>query len=90
MKFKMISAKLVGSNVVNFRLEDGTLMKIHVEIGRMGVAVDAKAPDGSPIYNFNLNPRIEFVPKDRTYLAPAPNMPITKTAVASKKPDYTS
>ena len=33
-KFKQISAKLVGSNVVNYRLEDGALVKIHVELGK--------------------------------------------------------
>ena len=42
IKYKQISAKLVGSNVVNFRLEDETLMKIHVEVIRIGIAVDKK------------------------------------------------
>ncbi len=53
-KFKILSTKLVGSNVVNFRLEDGSLVKVHVEMTRAGVAIDCKAPDGSPVYNFNI------------------------------------
>lgn len=36
IKFKQLTAKLVGSNVVNFRLEDETLVKVHVEVGRVG------------------------------------------------------
>lgn len=40
IKFRQISAKLVGSNVVSFRLEDETLVKVHVELGRVGVAVE--------------------------------------------------
>ncbi len=90
IKFKLISAKLVGSNVVNFRLEDETLVKVHVELGRVGVAVDRKNPDGTPIYNVSANLRIDFQPKDKTFYAPSPPMP-TK-AVDEKKADkaYTS
>jgi hypothetical protein len=90
IKFKLISAKLVGSNVVNFRLEDETLLKVHVEIGRIGVAVDRKNPDGTSIYNINANLRMEFVPKDKTFYAPLP--PVPTKATRDKKADkaYTS
>ena len=80
IKYKQISAKLVGSNVVNFRLEDGNLLKVHVELTRIGVAIDRKAPDGTPIYNFSMNPRVEIETKDKTYLAPAPPIPTQNTA----------
>lgn len=82
-RFRILSAKLVGSNVVNYRLEDETLVKIHVEMIRAGVAIDCKAPDGSPIYNFNINPRVEIIPKDKTFLAPKPQMP-TRSGNAKK------
>jgi len=85
LKFKLISAKLVGSNVVNFRLEDETLVKVHVDLGRVGVAVDRKNPDGTPIYNVNANLRVDFEPKDKTFYAPAPPAP-TKS-ISEKKPD---
>ena len=91
IKYKQISAKLVGSNVVNFRLEDGNLLKIHMELTRVGVAVDRKAPDGTPLYNFNINNRVEIETKDKTFYAPAPNMP-TQSASNKKSdaPSYTS
>ena len=89
IKFKLISAKLVGSNVVNFRLEDETLVKVHVELGRAGVAVDRKNPDGTPIYNINANLRIDFEPKDKTFYAPLPPMPTKGTNEKKADKAYT-
>jgi len=90
IKYRQISAKLVGSNVVNFRLEDGTLLKIHVELTRVGVAVDRKAPDGTPVYNLSINTRPEVETKDKTYFAPPP--PVPTQSASDKKGDkaYTS
>jgi hypothetical protein len=90
IKFKQISAKLVGSNVVNFRLEDGNLLKVHVELARVGVAIDRKAPDGTPIYNFILNPRVEIETKDKTFYAPAPPIPTQSTVNKKSEQAYTT
>ena len=90
IKFKQISAKLVGSNVVNFRLEDGNLLKIHLELTRIGVAIDRKAPDGTPIYNISMNPRVEIETKDRTFFAPAPPIPTQSTSDRKSEQAYTS
>ncbi len=90
IKYRQITAKLVGSNVVNFRLEDGNLLKVHVDLGRIGVAVDRKAPDGTPIYNFALNPRVEIETKDKTFLAPAPPMPTQSATNKKSEQAYTT
>lgn len=90
IKYRQISAKLVGSNVVNFRLEDGNLLKIHLELTRIGAAVDRKAPDGTPIYNIAMNPRVEIETKDKTFLAPAPPMPTQSTSDKKNGQAYTS
>ena len=89
IKYTLISAKLVGSNVVNFRLEDGSLVKVYVDLTRVGVAVDRKAPDGTPLYNFNINSRVEIETKDKTFYAPAPNIP-TQSIENKKGNAYTS
>ena len=89
IKYKLISAKLVGSNVVCFRLEDETLVKVHVELPRVGVAVDRKNPDGTPIYNVNANMRMDFETKDKTFYAPAPPTP-TKGLPDRNADKYTS
>lgn len=89
IKFKLISAKVVGSNVVCFRLEDETLVKVHVELTRVGIAIDRTNPDGTPIYNVNADLRMNFEPKDKTFFAPAPPTPMRN--VTSKSPDkYTT
>jgi hypothetical protein len=90
IKFKQISAKLVGSNVVNYRLEDGNLLKVHLELTRIGVAVDRKAPDGTPIYNISMNPRVEIETKDKTFFAPAPPIPTQSTSDKKSEQAYTS
>ena len=72
IKYKLLSAKLVGSDVVCFRLEDETLIKVHVDMVRVGVAVDAKDPTGQPIYNMTVQPRFEVIPKDKIFYAPKP------------------
>jgi hypothetical protein len=75
IKYKQLSAKLVGSNVVCFRLEDESLLKIYTELARVGVAVDRKNPDGTPIYNFSIASRVEVQTKDKTFYAPLPQVP---------------
>lgn len=90
IKFRQISAKLVGSNVVSFRLEDETLLKAHVELVRVGVAVDRKNPDGTPIYNVNANLRMDFETKDKTFYAPIPQIPTKGTSDKKADKDYTT
>lgn len=75
IKYRQLSAKLVGSDVVCFRLEDETLLKVYVSLARVGVAVDRKNPDGTPLYFFNTAIRIDAVTKDRTFFAPPPPAP---------------
>jgi hypothetical protein len=79
IKYKQISAKVVGSNVVVFRLEDETMVKVHVDMARVGVAVDRKNPDGTPIYNFSTTLRFDTQTKDKTFYAPAPPLPTKST-----------
>jgi hypothetical protein len=72
IKYKLLSAKLVGSDVVCFRLEDETLIKVHVDLTRVGVAADTKTPDRQPLYNITVQPRFEIIPKDKIFYAPKP------------------
>ena len=85
IKYKQVSVKVVGSNVVVFRLEDESMVKVHVDMARVGVAVDRKNPDGTPIYTFNTALRFEVQTKDKTFYAPAPPLPTKSTD--SKKGD---
>jgi hypothetical protein len=90
IKFRQLSSKIVGSNVVTFRLEDETLVKVHVDIARVGVAVDRKNPDGTPIYNLSPALRLEIQTKDRTYFAPSPPSPTKRTDDRKGEQAYTT
>lgn len=70
VEFKMLNAKLVGSDTVVFRLEDGAQVKIVVGIGRAGVAVGFTNPDGTPHYNINTALRLEVTPPKKKYFIP--------------------
>lgn len=89
-KFKQLSVKLVGSNVVNYRLEDETLVKVHVELTRVGVAIDRMNPDGTPIYNFSANLRFEPITKNKTFYAPLPPQTIQNTNQKKGEQAYTT
>ena len=66
-------------------MEDETLAKVHVELSRVGVAVDRKHPDGTPIYNVNANLRVDYETKDKTFFASIPQVPTR--SVSDKKAD---
>jgi hypothetical protein len=68
--FKWLDAKLVGSDTVVFRLEDGAMVKIKVDIGRAGVAINFKNPDGTPHYNVGAGLRIQIIPKSKKFSIP--------------------
>lgn len=90
IKYRQLSSKLIGNNVVSFRLEDETLVKVHVELARAGVAVDRKNPDGTPLYNLSPALRFEIETKDRTFYAPPPPQPTRSTSDKKGDQSYTS
>ena len=67
IEFKMLEAKLVGSDTVVFRLEDGAQVKIKVDIARAGVATNLTNPDGTPHYNIGAGLRIQVIPAKKKY-----------------------
>lgn len=67
VEFKLLDSKSVGSDTVVFRLEDGTMVKIRVEINRAGIATNFKNPDGTPHYAINAGLRIQVVPKSKRF-----------------------
>ena len=60
----------MGNDTVAFRLEDGAMVKVKVDIGRAGVAVNFKNPDGTPHYNVNAGLRIQVIPKSKKFYIP--------------------
>jgi hypothetical protein len=75
VEFKMLEAKLVGSDTVVFRLEDGAMVKIKVDIDRAGVATNFKNPDGSPHYTINAGLKINVIPSEKKFFIPKSQLP---------------
>ena len=79
VEFKLLEAKLVGSNTVVFNLEDGAIVKIRVDISRAGVATNFRNPDGSLHYNISAGLNITVIPKEKKFFIPKSKLPLYPT-----------
>ena len=70
VEFKWLEVKLIGSDTVVFRLEDGTMIKVRVNINRAGVSTNLKNPDGSPYYHADTGLQIQIVPRTKKFYIP--------------------
>jgi hypothetical protein len=84
--FKWLDAKLVGSDTVVFRLEDGTMVKIKVDVDRAGVAVNFTNPDGSPHYNINASLKVNVIPSSKKFSLPKSQLPQFPPKESAMKP----
>ena len=50
IEFKMLDYKRLENDFVSFKLEDGTVVKVKVDLDRVGKAANYKNPDGTPHY----------------------------------------
>ena len=78
IEFKMLVSKVDGSDEVIFELEDGSIIKIRVNIDRAGVATNYLNSDGSKHYNVQASMSVNVIPADRKYK-------LTKPGVKSNK-----
>jgi len=78
VEFKWLDAKLTGSDTVVFRLEDGAMVKITVDINRAGVATNFKNPDGTPHYNIGAGLRVQIIPSSKKYYIPKSKLRIPR------------
>ena len=86
VEFKILEAKPVGSDTVVFRLEDGALVKIKVDLERAGVATNFRNPDGSPHYNFTPRLNVNVIPSDKRFLIPRSQLSQTLPKESKMKP----
>lgn len=56
---------MVGSDTVTFRLEDGTLVKVKVDLASAAVAEDLLPNETQKPYQVKVGTLVKFVPKDR-------------------------
>lgn len=65
--FKMLDYERVGGDFVAFNLEDGALVKVKVDLDRVGIALNHKNPDGTPHYAINTSVKISIIPNERKF-----------------------
>lgn len=86
VEFKWLDTRLVGSDTVVFRLEDGAMVKIKVDIDRAGVAVNFTNPDGSPHYNINASLKVNVIPSSKKFSIPKSQMAQSPPKEPTMKP----
>ncbi|TLX82876.1 MAG: hypothetical protein E6L00_02515 [Thaumarchaeota archaeon] len=65
--FKMLDHERTGNEYVSFKLEDGTIVKVKVDLDRVGIATNYKNPDGTSHYAINTSVKITVIPNERKF-----------------------
>ena len=70
IEFKMLDHDRVGSDTVTFKLEDGTIVKVKVDLDRAGISTNFKNPDGTAHYAVNTSVKVSVIPPDKKFTLP--------------------
>lgn len=65
--FKLLDHERIGNEFVSFKLEDGTIIKVKVDLDRVGIATNYRNPDGTPHYAINTSVKISVIPSERKF-----------------------
>ena len=79
IEFKMLDYERLENDFISFKLEDGTIVKVKVDLDRVGKAVNYTNPDGTPHYAINTAVKLSIVPSDRKFS-------VEKTSLKGKNP----
>ena len=67
IEFKMLDYERLENEFVSFKLEDGTIVKVKVDLDRVGIATNYTNPDGTPHYAINTSVKMSVIPNDRSF-----------------------
>ena len=68
IEFKMLDHQRLENDFVSFKLEDGTIVKVKVDLDRVGIATNFTNPDGTPHYAINTSVKLSIIPKNKKFL----------------------
>ena len=68
IEFKMLDHQRLENDFVSFKLEDGTIVKVKVDLDRVGIAINFTNPDGTPHYAINTSVKLSIIPKNKKFL----------------------
>lgn len=67
IEFEMLDYKRLENEFVSFELEDGTIVKVKVDLDRVGKAVNFTNPDGTPHYAINTAVKLSVTPPGKKF-----------------------
>ena len=67
IEFKMLDHQRLENDFVSFKLEDGTIVKVKVDLDRVGIAINFTNPDGTPHYAINTSVKLSIIPKNKKF-----------------------
>lgn len=76
--FEMLDFKRLENEYVSFQLDDGTIVKVKVDLDRVGKAINYTNPDGTPHYAINTSVKLSIIPSDKKFT-------VEKTLVKGKQ-----
>ena len=76
--FKMLDFERLEHDFVSFKLEDGTVVKVKVDLDRVGIATNYTNPDGTPHYAINTSVKLSVIPSERKFS-------VEKTSIKGKQ-----
>ena len=65
--FELLDHERIGNESVSFKLEDGTIVKVKVDLDRVGIATNYRNPDGTQHYAINTSVKISVIPSERKF-----------------------
>ena len=78
IEFKMLDYERLENEFVSFKLEDGTVVKVKVDLDRVGIATNFTNPDGTPHYAINTSVKLSVLPHDKKFS-------VEKTSIKGKQ-----
>ena len=79
IEFAMLDYKRLENEFVSFELEDGTVVKVKVDLDRVGKAVNFTNPDGTPRYAINTAVKLSITPPNKKFT-------LQKSSIKGKNP----
>ncbi len=67
VEFEMLDYKRLENEFVSFELEDGTMVKVKVDLDRVGKAINFTNPDGTPHYAINTAVKLSITPPNKRF-----------------------
>ncbi len=88
VEFRQLDYKVVGSDIVVFKLEDESVVEVQVRLNRVGVRLNFRNPDGSPAYHIDIGNMLRVIPHDRKFLIDKDQLPPSAPAQPKKEAMY--